>query len=218
MPCLLCSFDAFISDFSLLFSPCLVAYNSKNLSSSADANKGAELIKSLLSLSEKLYINIGDNSTLDMIKKDLKGISGVYCFIHVASGKLYIGSSVNLLARFNEHLNNRHSNVHLQRAFKKYGFINFNFIVLKYCDKDELIKQEQNYLNQATEKYNICLIAGSTLGRKHSEESKIKIGNASRGRQHSEETKEKLRNRKCNPETIEKFKARRATPETKKKN
>lgn len=129
--------------------------------------------------------------------------------MHVASGKLYIGSSVDLLVRFKEHLNNRHSNIRLQRAFKKYGFNNFNFIVLKYCEGDELIKQEQTYLDQATEKYNICLIAGSTLGFRHSDESKIKIGDASRGRKHSEETKDKFRNRKHSAETIDKFKARR---------
>jgi group I intron endonuclease len=68
-------------------------------------------------------------------------------------------------------------------------------------------------LDQATEKYNICLIAGSTLGRQHSEESKIKIGNASRGRKHSEETKNKFRGRAISAETIEKFKARRHSPE-----
>jgi hypothetical protein len=82
VPCLF-SFDAFVVDgLSLLALPLvvngvtknsdttkgilpLVAYNSRNFSSSIDVNRGAELIKSLLSYAEKLYINIGDNSMLD---------------------------------------------------------------------------------------------------------------------------------------------------------
>lgn len=195
MPCILFSFDAFVTvtDFSLLFLPCLVAYHPKNPGSDVDIEAGAGLIKSLLSSAEKFYINIGDNSTLDLINKDLKGISGIYCFIHVATGRMYIGSSVNLLVRFKEHLNNRNSNVHLQRAFKKYGFINFNFIVLEFCEKKELIKQEQIYLDQVANKYNICLIAGSVTGVKRSEESKLKIKIKAMGRKLSEETKAKLR-------------------------
>lgn len=98
VPCLLFSFDAFVVDgFSLLTLPLvvngvtkntdttkgnipLVAYNSRNFSSSIDVSRGAELIKSLLSSAEKLYINIGDNSMLDAINKDLKGLSGGILF------------------------------------------------------------------------------------------------------------------------------------------
>jgi len=130
---------------------------------------------------------------------------------------MYIGSSVNLWSRFKEHLGNKHSNIHLQRAFVKYGLDQFNFIVLEFCTPDKLIELEQKYLNLVSDKYNICPIAGSSLGRKHSDETKAKIGMASRGRKFSEETLAKFRERTHSEETIAKLKARRHSGEIKKK-
>jgi len=38
-------------------------------------------------------------------KQELKGKSGIYGFICETTGKLYIGSSVNLSNRFSDHIN-----------------------------------------------------------------------------------------------------------------
>ena len=116
-------------------------------------------------------------------------------------------------------MGNRHSNIHLQRAFAKYGLAaSGRFVVLKFCTPEKLIKLEQKYLNLVSDKYNICPTAGSTLGRKHTEESKAKIGIASRGRTFSEETMAKFRERTHSEETLAKFRARRHSEEAKKKN
>ena len=104
VPCLLFSFDALVVDgFSLLTLPLvvngvtkntdttkgnipLVAYNSRNLSSSIDVSRGAELIKSLLSSAEKLYINIGDNSMLDAFVVD--GLSLLTLPLFATTGRI----------------------------------------------------------------------------------------------------------------------------------
>lgn len=98
----------------------------------------------------------------------------------------------------------------------------FNYRVLEFCALDKLIKLEQKYLDILVDKYNLCPTAGSTLGRRHTAESKLKMSESSLqrsggGKKFSAETLLKLRNRRASPETIEKFKARRHTEETKRK-
>jgi len=49
--------------------------------------------------------------------------------------KLYIGSSNNIRKRWRRHINdlngNKHINIHLQRAFDKYGINNFKFEIFR---------------------------------------------------------------------------------------
>jgi hypothetical protein len=74
-----------------------------------------------------------------------------------------------------DHFYNHKENSIIYNAFKKYGLENFSFEILEYCDKDNLILKEQYYLDYLEPLYNILKTAGSPLGRKHSEEAKIKI-------------------------------------------
>ena len=60
----------------------------------------------------------------------------------------------------------------------------------------QINKIEQKYLDIVVDKYNLCLTAGFTLGRRHTAESKLKIGAASQGRKFSEDTLLKFRSRK----------------------
>ncbi len=46
---------------------------------------------------------------------------GVYCFWNKVSNKVYVGSSVCLFTRINNHLKNQQSNKHLQNAIRHYG-------------------------------------------------------------------------------------------------
>jgi hypothetical protein len=96
--------------------------------------------------------------------------SGIYQIRNLNNNKKYIGSSVNILRRFNEHksrLNRKiHKNIHLQRAFNKHGINCFVYEVLCYCTEEHLLGIEQYYLNVLNPEYNICKIAYSTLGTK----------------------------------------------------
>ena len=58
-------------------------------------------------------------------------MSGIYAFLHNDTKKVYVGSTFNLARIMDEHLKNRNSNIHLQRAFTKYGLIHFFFLYLK---------------------------------------------------------------------------------------
>lgn len=58
--------------------------------------------------------------------------------------KLYVDSSFNLALRISDHLNNRSSNILLQRAFTKYGLNNFSLYILDTLDKSSM---ESNLTN-----------------------------------------------------------------------
>ena len=136
---------------------------------------------------------------------------------------IYIGGSNNLSQRIQfEHIadlnSNAHSNPVFQSAWNKYGQENFVWWILDYCEKENYISKEQNFLDIyrpfADEKNGFNIAKNSTapfLGRKHSKESKILMSKASKGKKTSQETKDKLSKsrigKKASPETILKMKA-----------
>lgn len=152
-------------------------------------------------------------------------VSGIYKIINKTNHRYYVGSSVNICGgswnRWVEHkraLNkNQHQNQCLQNAWNKYGEQDFDWIVVKEVDRNNLLEEEQKYLDIAkTEKnqcYNHSFIAGrvemtpevkkklsiACKGRKLTEEHKKKIADALRGRvtrpggwHHSDEAKQKI--------------------------
>jgi len=87
----------------------------------------------------------------------------------------------------------------INRALLKYGYSNFTLEIIEYCEPSDVIDREQFYLDLLQPEYNILSKAGSSLGFKHSEETKIKISEARIGHKHSEETLAKLRARVNRP-------------------
>jgi group I intron endonuclease len=132
--------------------------------------------------------------------------TGIYSITNTITNKVYVGSAVKIESRWKEHLNdlrkNKHHSIKLQRAFNKYGESTFIFNVIMLCDKNELIINEQKFIDSLEsykKGYNSCPIAGSRLGHKQSQETKDKIRNKLKGRTSpkkgtitSDETKLKL--------------------------
>jgi group I intron endonuclease len=61
--------------------------------------------------------------------------------------------------------------------------------------KEVLIEREQHYIDELDPFFNICKVAGSPLGVKHSKETRRKMSEAHKGKKmgpHSEETKRKM--------------------------
>jgi hypothetical protein len=77
--------------------------------------------------------------------------SGVYQIRCIITGKIYIGSAVNLLKRWGQHrrsLNrSKHVNRHLQLAWNKYGEANFEFSVLEFVEVSKLLQAEQEWID-----------------------------------------------------------------------
>lgn len=122
--------------------------------------------------------------------------SGIYKITNTVNNKIYIGSSINIKQRIVVHLydlkTNTHSNKYLQRTYNKYGIDSLKFEILEYTDKENLLLREQYYLDTLQSYnseigYNLCKIAGSTLGFKHSETTKLKMSESKKGVPKSED-------------------------------
>lgn len=96
--------------------------------------------------------------------------------------KIYIGSTTNLHRRKLEHFKrlrrNEHHSIILQRHVNKYGIDDLEFSVIQHCDIDQLIEIEQFYIDSFNPYFNVCKVAGLTIGVKQSKETKEKRGKA----------------------------------------
>lgn len=112
--------------------------------------------------------------------------------------RIYIGSGHNIKQRWGEHLSelrhNKHHSKKLQNHYNKYGVVDLKFSILLCCDKEDLLKTEQYFLDSYNPFFNCCKIAGNCLGIKHSEETRKKMSEHSIGIKHSEESKIKIGN------------------------
>lgn len=93
------------------------------------------------------------------------------------NGKRYVGSSVDIEKRINEHFRvlalQTHHCIALQRAYSKYGKESFVGSIIQECKKEDLLKIEQKQIDEKSE-YNSSRTAGSPLGTKHTESTKQK--------------------------------------------
>lgn len=86
-------------------------------------------------------------------------------------------------------IDDKHHSKYLQNAFNKYGEVSFEFHVLEFCSKEDLIKTEQKYIDFYSPDFNMNPIAGSNLGRKFSLETREKIRQANLGKKLTPELK-----------------------------
>lgn len=124
--------------------------------------------------------------------------SGVYSITCAPTGKVYVGSAVDMFTRWRGHHYHlsagSHHCSHLQRAWRKYGPEAFTFAVVEFAGRDVLRTREQYHIDSVIPslRLNSTPTAGSLLGFKMSAETIERLRIASTGRRHSEETKAQL--------------------------
>ncbi len=117
--------------------------------------------------------------------------SCVYAIVNVMNGKRYIGSTMHFQNRVQMHKfhlrRGTHDNRHLQASWKKYGEDAFVFGIIEEVPVEQMIKQEQAFLDSAQPHvYNTGLVASApTRGRKFISPMK--------GPKVSEETRQRMR-------------------------
>ena len=77
---------------------------------------------------------------------------GIYYIKNIVNNKYYVGQSVNIYKRWAEEklaLNNIYDawNVHLQRAWHKYGEDNFEFVIIEDCTPSQLDDLERYWIS-----------------------------------------------------------------------
>jgi group I intron endonuclease len=131
----------------------------------------------------------------------------VYCFTNKINNKKYIGLTCNIKIRYNQHRKATSRAVVFCLAIKKYGFENFEFLILKEGLSLEDAKSfEKKFINEfnsiVPNGYNRTI--GGDASVKHSLETIEKIKEKNRiyrlnnphpmqGRKHSEETKKLIK-------------------------
>ena len=123
-------------------------------------------------------------------------ICGIYKIENLVNGKVYIGQSVDIKSRWNEHKwyskaqTGYAYNYPLYRAFRKYGIDKFNFEIIEECVREELNEREMYYIElyrsyiryEDSNGYNQTLGGEGGICKELSEEAKIKISEANKGR------------------------------------
>jgi len=137
----------------------------------------------------KIYTN-ADIMKIQILN-DNKKKAGIYRWVNISNGKFYIGRSIHLQDRLRKYYefsyltHPKKGNSLICRALLKYGYSSFSLEILEYCDKDKIISREQFYLDLFNPVYNILKDAGSSLGFKHSEETKKKISKFHKANTHN---------------------------------
>ncbi|EYE89923.1 intron endonuclease [Aspergillus ruber CBS 135680] len=141
----------------------------------------------------KVYNSLKEDK--DQILKDQKGKSGVYYLVNKINGHTYVGSSINLASRMKNYLNNaflkskQNSNMPIVKALLKYDQSNFSLLILEYVEPEYLITRETFYITQIIPYYNVLKQGYSSLGYKHTEETKKMLSELAKNRTHSDKTK-----------------------------
>ena len=123
---------------------------------------------------------------------------GIYKITNMVNGKVYIGQSVDIEKRWNEHKRDKDNkrykeyNKPLYRAMRKYGLENFSFEIILECEDWELDGWEEYYIfiynayahNTDSNGYNLTFggegnrgyVPSEEIRRMLSEKAKLKIG------------------------------------------
>jgi group I intron endonuclease len=106
-------------------------------------------------------------------RAEIPRASGVYQILCRPTGKVYVGSAVNLNERWRAHVSmlrrGVHTNLYLQHAWDKYGEEYFEFWVIDFVERDRLLIVEQYWIDQreavnSAKGFNIFATAGSPGG------------------------------------------------------
>ena len=113
-------------------------------------------------------------------------MTGIYKITNKINNKIYIGQSINIARRWQEHrqrafnINGSQYNIPLYKAIRKYGLNNFSFEILEECIKTKLDEKEQFYIQKYNSNnpifgYNLTAGGSASKPSKLSNEEILKI-------------------------------------------
>jgi len=139
-----------------------------------------------------IYSNAETNKSI--ILKDNKNRAGIYQWTHIESGKIYIGSAVNLSRRLNDYYSPsklKRANSYICNALICHTHSTFSLSIIEYIDisnldfeniRELIISREQYHIDTLIPEYNIQKIAGSSLGVFHTADTKAKLREVNLGK------------------------------------
>jgi group I intron endonuclease len=166
-------------------------YSTNTLNNTENNIEEKDKIKDLIPI--VTYLNFKEDRI--RILKEQKDKSGVYCLINNINGHSYIGSSINLSSRMRNYLNKtflkskQNINMPIVKALLKYDSSNFSLLILEYVEAVNLTIRETFFIINVSPYYNVLKQGYSSLGYKHTEETKKLLSELAKNKTHSELTK-----------------------------
>jgi group I intron endonuclease len=100
----------------------------------------------------KIFRELIEFFLADSTTKSIPRASGIYQIRCVPTGKIYVGSAVDLRTRWQHHCEllrrHKHRNKYLQAAWDKYGPASFELDILELTAREHLLEREQEWINQ----------------------------------------------------------------------
>ena len=128
-------------------------------------------------------------------------MTGIYKILS-PTGKVYIGQSFDIIHRWQAYksISKLSPKSNINKSLLKYGYSKHTFSIVHELpidvSKEVITDYEQFYMDRYKDcgltLLNICPAAGSTLGIKHSEDTKIKMRAAAKGRIFTDVTKQRI--------------------------
>jgi group I intron endonuclease len=167
----------------------ILSNNIRNYTSMSNNDNNKEInLKSV-----KFYNSLKEDRIQILINE--KNKSGVYCLVNKLNGHSYVGSSINLASRMKNYLNNnflkskQNANMPIVKALLKYDQSNFSLLILEYAVPEFITVRETFFIMHTVPYYNVLKQGYSSLGYKHTEETKILLSLLAKNRVHTDKTK-----------------------------
>lgn len=141
----------------------------------------------------KVYNSL-KNDRVQILKNE-KDKSAVYLLYNNINRNYYVGSSINITSRMRNYLNKtflkskQNVNMPIVAALLKYDQSNFTLLILEYVEPEFLTIRETFYITSLIPYYNVLKQGYSSLGYKHTEETKELLSQLAKNRTHSDKTK-----------------------------
>ena len=107
-----------------------------------------------------IYPNVEMNKS--KVISENKGLAGIYIWTHIKSGKIYIGSAVNLSLRLSYYLKKsyleRNKNIYIYSAIRNHGYPAFYLSILEYINISNMFKEEARLLILSPEQWYLDYI------------------------------------------------------------
>lgn len=128
-----------------------------------------------------------------------ENVCGIYYIKNLVNGKYYVGQSINIKDRwYKEKYQLQHNNawnLHLQKAWNKYGESNFEWCIIEECEvnKEILNAREIYWISEYDAYYHgYNYDKGGNSGMIPNENTRKKMSESHKGKTHSDETKKKM--------------------------
>jgi group I intron endonuclease len=115
-------------------------------------------------------------------------IVGIYTITHIATGRKYVGQSIDVHRRMTDH--RRGGRGRLALAIAKYGWDAFAWEIVETCEEERLNEREEHWISHfaCVHPRGFNLTTGGKAASRVSEETRQKIAAAGRGRRQGPET------------------------------